>query len=127
MATDITHFKRADMRSFRYLLLISLFLVSTISQGQETIVSKEKSSNRVSFIVKIDISQATKDGIYLYGYVVNIPYSKLLTLEGKRVRIRGKVTTARGLKYDNDTAIKQGREDDTKHILKPKVKIISSR
>lgn len=125
METDITQFNHAGMRSLHFLLIVSFFLVSTISKGQETIDSKKRSSNRVSFIVKIDISRATKDGIYLNGYVVNIPYSRLLKLEGKRVRIRGKVTTAKGLKDDKDTDIKQGRADDTKHIFKPRIKIVS--
>ncbi|THU37971.1 hypothetical protein FAM09_14885 [Niastella caeni] len=74
----------------------------------------------------IDIKQATKDGIYLNGYVVNISYDKLMKLNGKRVRISGKVTIVKGLKHYNDGEIRQGRQEDTKHILRPKIKIIDN-
>jgi hypothetical protein len=90
----------------------------SLLQGQDT------TNKKVSFVTNIDIKQATKDGIYLNGYVVNIPFDKLTELNGKTVRISGKVTIVKGLKHYTDGEIRQGRQEDTKHILKPKIKIV---
>jgi hypothetical protein len=106
------------MKILPLLLVFTLLTHSFILQAQDT------TSNRARFVTKIDIQQATKDGIYLNGYVVNIPYDKLIKLNGKKVRISGKVTIVKGLKHYNDGVVRQGREEDTKHILKPKIKIV---
>lgn len=106
------------MKLWRFLLLLSLVTHGSLLQGQDT------TSKKVSFLTNIDIEHATKDGIYLNGYVVNIPYDKLTKLNGKMVRISGKVTVVKGLKHYTDGEIRQGRQEDTKHILKPKIKIV---
>ena len=84
-----------------------------------------KSSNFVSFITKLNIANATKDGIYLNGYIVNIEYDKAKKLNGKKIRVSGKVTIVKGLKNQPKTKpISQGRIEDTKHIESPKIEII---
>jgi hypothetical protein len=108
------------MKVLRLLFVYALLTLSSVLQAQDT------TRNRVSFVTKIDFQQATKDGIYLNGYVVNIPYDKLQKLNGKTVRIRGKVTIVKGLKHYTDGEIRQGREDDTKHILKPKINVVDN-
>lgn len=108
------------MKILRLILLLTLLTQYLSLQAQDT------TNNKVSFVTKINIQQATKDGIYLNGYVINIPYDKLQKLNGKTVRISGKVTIVKGLKHYNDGAERQGREEDTKHILKPKIKIVES-
>lgn len=110
------------MKILRQLFLLISFLAQfCILQGQDSL--KNKKANKVSFLVKIDIKQATKDGIYLNGYVVDIPYARLTELNGKTVRISGKVTIVRGNKHYADSILRQGREEDTRHILKPKIQI----
>ena len=109
------------MKVLRLLFLFTLLTHFFILQAQD------KKSDKVSFVTKIDIRQATKDGIYLNGYVVNIPYDKLMKLNGKKVRISGKVTIVKGLNQYNDGVTRQGREEDTKHIEKPKIKIVDDR
>lgn len=106
------------MKALRLLFLLTFLTLSFVLHAQN------KKSNKVSFVTKIDTLQATKDGVYLNGYVVNIPYNKLIKLNGKKVRISGRVTIIKGLQHYNDGEIRQGREEDTKHILKPKIKII---
>ncbi len=106
------------MQVLRHLFLLTLLTHYSLLQAQDT------TRHKVCFVTKIDIRQATKDGIYLNGYVVNIPYDKLMKLNSKKVRISGKVTIVKGLKHYNDGVIRQGREEDTKHILKPKIKIV---
>lgn len=78
----------------------------------------------VSFVTILDIANATKDGIYLNRYVVNIPYEKARKLNGKRIRVTGKVTIVKGIKNSPFQAVEQGREVDTKHIESPTIKIL---
>ncbi len=113
------------MKFLRLLFLLTLLTNYSLLQGQDTLKITDTESNKASFVTTIDIKNATKDGIYLNGYVVNIPYDKLIKLNGKRVQISGKVTIVRGLKHYNDGVVRQGREEDTKHILKPKIKLLT--
>ena len=75
-------------------------------------------------MTKIDIQQATKGGIYLNGYIVNISYDKLQQLNGEKLLISSKVTIEKGLKHYKNGQIRQGRVEDAKHILKPRIKIV---
>jgi hypothetical protein len=99
----------------------TVYDIGIISTGNFAILNSKK-DNLANFITTIDIKNATKDGIYSNGYVVNIPYKELMKLNGKKVFISGKVTTVKGLENQNDGIIRQGRRGDTKHILKPKIK-----
>lgn len=108
------------MKVLRLLFLLSLLTQYSLLQPQD------RPNRKVSFVTKIDIQEATKDGIYLNGYIVNIPYDQLLKLNGKTVRIKGRVTIIKGLKHFNDGETRQGREEDTKHILNPKIKVVDS-
>ena len=105
------------------ILLFSILALCCFSQYQDT-TSAGKESKRARFITKIDIQYVTKDGIYLNGYVVNIPRHQILALNGKTVRIKGKVTIAKGTRHFTGDEKRQGRHEDTRHILKPKIKII---
>lgn len=106
------------MKLLHYLFLLLFLKLSFILQAQD------KGSDSVSFITIIDIKKATKNGIFLNEYVVNIPYHKLLRLNGKKVCISGKVTIEKGLSNYHDGVARQGREKDTKHILRPKMVIV---
>ncbi|MEP7372511.1 MAG: hypothetical protein ABI675_03920 [Chitinophagaceae bacterium] len=57
-----------------------------------------KKPELVTFITKLDIANASKDGIYLNNYVVNISYEKAKKFHGKKIRVTGRVTTIQGLK-----------------------------
>ena len=114
------------MKFLQFIFLLSLATHYSFLQGQNTSNLTGTKSTKANFVINIDINQATKDGIYLNGYVVNIPYDKLLKLNGKKVRIKGKVTIVKGLKDFTDDKIRQGRHEDTKHILNPKIKVIDS-
>ncbi len=112
------------------LLICFLFLFFSFScffQEKETLdKSLDKKSDTVSFVAIINIKYATKDGIYLNGYVVNISYEEAKSLHDKKVRITGNVTKRKGLKDINSTEIQQGREEETKHIESPKIEIVKS-
>lgn len=83
--------------SFTFLFLV--FSASCFSQENDTLKTlNSKTSNFVSFITILDIAQASKDGIYLNGYVVNIEYKQAKKLNGKKIRVSGKVTIVKGLK-----------------------------
>lgn len=72
----------------------------------------------------VDAAHATKDGIYLNGYVVGLNYDQIQQLHGKKIKVTGEVTIAKGLK---PSAIEmQGRARDTRHIEKPIVEVIET-
>ena len=86
-------------------------------------------TGKVSFITTLDIANATKDGIYLNGYVVNLDYEKAKMLDGKKIKVKGRARMIRGLKnrpgYDPEkTGYLQGRNEDYKYIRSPKIRII---
>lgn len=93
--------------------------------------AQNKKTEKVSFETVIDINNATKDGIYINGYVVNISYSDLVKLNKKKVKITGIVTIEKGLNEEDnknlkkEKIIRQGRQKDTKHIEKPKIEILN--
>jgi len=106
-------------------ILFILFNLISFSQTQDTLKKQSgKTSGVVTFITKLDIANATKDGIYLNGYVVNIDYEQAKKLDGKKIRVTGKVRIVKGLKNSPKDVIRQGREEDTKHIKSPKIEII---
>ena len=99
---------------------LSFFLICYISSGQ---TKPAATGDSVSFITTLDIANASKDGIYLNGYVVNIPYEKAKKMHGKRIRITGRVTIIKGV--NNKTSQEeQGREVITKYIESPKIEIL---
>jgi|GEM_PF-1362918 len=113
---------RELLTSFALLLASSSF-----AQSADTLTShNDIPPRKVSFVTKVDIQHATKDGIYLNGYVVNIRYEKAKELDGKMIRVSGKVTIVKGIQHEPGGAAIQGRQGDTKHILKPKIKLVST-
>lgn len=102
--------------------LILTFSENNLAQFQKLAPFDSAGCLKVSFIARIDITNATKNGIYLGDYVVKIPYNKLVKLNGKTVRISGKVTVIKGI----SNMYEQGRSTDTKHILKPKIKVLNN-
>jgi len=104
-------------------LLFILFCLNSFSQQTDPSKAPYKTPRKVTFITKVDIANATKDGMYMNGYVVNIDYEQAQKLNGKTIRVTGKVTIVKGLD-PNDEVLKQGRSGDTKHILSPRIKIL---
>jgi hypothetical protein len=104
--------------------LFLLFTISCFSQAKDTLKTQPNNTAAItSFVTKLNIANATKDGIYLNGYVVNISYEKAKKLNGKKIRVTGKVTIIKGIKNSPGEEV-QGRQGDTKHIESPKVEII---
>jgi hypothetical protein len=90
------------------------------------VTQSDTDSGKVSFITTVDIAMLTKDGIYMNGYVVDISYKQyqqLKKLDGKKIRVSGKVTIVKGIKNLPGEPEQQGRSVDTKHILSPKIEI----
>jgi hypothetical protein len=120
----------------RYTFLLSFVLLNFISFSQTTDTLTglpNKTPKRVSFITKVDIANATKDGIYLNGYIVNLDSKRINELNGKTVKVSGKVTIVKGLNSqpkeldsNGQEIIKGGRGEDARHIFSPKIKIIAS-
>lgn len=99
--------------------------VYSFSQAKDTVANQyNRTEDIANFITTLNIANASKDGIYLNGYVVNISYEKAKELDGKKIRVTGKVTIIKGIKNLPGEPIQQGREVDTKYIKSPKIKII---
>ena len=112
------------------IIILTFVHVNSFSQTRDTL---KKQQGVISFITKLNISNATKDGIYLNGYVVHMDYAQAKKLDAKTISVTGKVTIVKGLKNspkeynrDGEEIIKQGRVEDTKHILHPTIRIIHS-
>jgi hypothetical protein len=99
--------------------LFALMCLSQIKAGN--CFQQKQLSDTASFTATVNIHNATKDGIYINGYVVNIDYPTAKSLNGKKVKISGKVTV---VKAAQNTPVEQGRAKDTKHIEHPLVTIV---
>lgn len=109
-------------------LLPFLFLLCTHMSFAQYIKGKTENfkdrSKSVSFTTVVDIQQATKEGLYMEGYVVHISYDKIKALHGKKVKVSGKVTVVKGLQQEDKKEEKQGRYTETKHLLFPVITIL---
>ena len=116
-------------------IITILFLFATsyaYSQQTDTTTRKNKgTANRVTFIAVFHENQATKDGYYIGNYIVEISDEQARQLDGKKIKVTGKLYIVKGLdsqprEYDKngDLIIKQGRKEDTKHISSPTIEII---
>ena len=113
------------MKAKIILVIFNFLLVRSIGLGQAIDSIQIISKRKVSFVTIFDKNNATKDGYYVNGYVVNIDYETGQNLHMKKVKISGKVTIVKGIKpYQSGETIAQGRYEDTKHILKPTIKIL---
>ena len=104
------------------LLVLPIFCLAQTKNSISNTPGKQNAT--VSFITKLDIAHATKDGIYLNGYVVNMSYDKMKLLHGKTIQVTGRVTIVKGIKKRDGDAEVQGRQEDMKQILTPRIKII---
>lgn len=117
---------RPGCSGFALAILIALQLVGSVeSKAQVKTVAIDTAANFADFITKIDKKNATKDGIYLNGYVVEISYEEIKRLHGKRVRVRGKVVFVRGLKHSGTDQERQGRQEDYRKISNPVIVVVS--
>jgi hypothetical protein len=107
--------------------IITIILIFAVNLN----FAQSKKTEKISFETVIDINNATKDGIYINGYVVNISYSDLVKLNKKKVKITGIVTIEKRLNEEDNKNFKkekiicQGRQKDTKYIEKPKIEIVN--
>ncbi len=104
----------------RITLTIAFVLIQLLCFSQQ----KDSLNNNVAFTAKFNVNENAGKGnvYYLNNYVVHINWKKAQMLNGKTIKISGDVTLIKGL--PNDGIIRQGSANDTKHILKPKIKII---
>ena len=124
------------MRSYLNGIILTIILLSNcisargVSSGG-SMTQVQSSDSVVSFVTVFDINTATKDGYYLNGYVVTIDHKQAEKINGRKIKVSGEVTIEKGLdhqpvEYDKagNKIISQGREQDTKHIVKPSIEIL---
>jgi len=116
-------------RVFLFLFLHLSFMAFSQTENR-SIETSSQHVDSVVFVTKLDIARATKDGIYLNGFVVNMSYEDACLLNGKLIRVSGVVSIIKGLKNepevyeDGYVVVCQGRQDDTKYIDSPQIGII---
>ena len=99
--------------------------IDSLTELKQLEWSTKSDSDFVTFLSIMELKNATKDGVYLNGYVVNLQYDELIKYDNKKVKVSGKVSVVKGIEKDkNDGLISQGREIETKHIENPKIEII---
>ena len=118
------------------LITLVFILASLISFSQTADTLQQKSTNiteQVSFYTVLDINNLTKDGIYVEGYVLHLDYEQVKELSGKKIMITGAVSVVEGLQnlakeYDESgkEIFSQGRQEDTKHIVSPKIEVLGN-
>jgi hypothetical protein len=112
--------------------ILSFLIFTGCGQQHKTIMeNKPGNGDVVTLITTFHKSNATKDGYYVDGYVVDISSEEANRLDGKKIKITGHVTIIKGLnneapQYDKEghRVISQGRADDTRFILDPRIDII---
>jgi hypothetical protein len=79
----------------------------------------------------LEIENATKDGIYINDYIVNIDFDRACKLNRKTIKVSGKVILIIGLNnvqsnVDSDSQVlfKQGRKNTIKYIDAPIIEIV---
>lgn len=113
----------------RQLIILISISFSVTLYGQKATIFKDNNkdtANLVSFVVKFDKRAATKDGYHLGGYIASINYRIAKGLNGKTIKITGKVSIEKGIGGDvsDSFPIRQGRLKDTKHIESPIIEIV---
>ena len=108
----------------KFVLLLFCLFTFHFSYSQKS-KNKKRDTSCASFIAIIDSTLATKDGMYLNGYVVNIGWEQSRKLHGKKVKVSGKVTIERAYRKEDNLYIRQGREQDTRHIEHPKIVLLN--
>ena len=113
-----------------FTILTTSFSVN-INSTDELIAQTTNPDSTISFVTTFNIDKATKDGYYLEEYVVDVDQKQAKKINGKKIRVTGKVTIVKGLinepdKFDNNgnRIIKQGRAQDTKLISNPSIEVL---
>jgi hypothetical protein len=81
----------------------------------------------VSFTAKVKSENATKDGAYIHGYVVDMSPAEFRKLVGKKVRITGEVVEVEGVDNQEGNEIVQGRAGEWKYIKSPDIEILGKK
>jgi hypothetical protein len=110
-----------------FAVLTVILTMNCFAQKNNTInKTHNDTASSVSFIVRFHINELDKDdAVYLKGYVVNIGHEQAKKLNGKKIRITGKVTIIKASKNRSPgQPIPQERQGDYKYIESPQIEII---
>jgi len=106
-----------------------LFLVGYGCRNIDTAPDEKIDKDSVTFVVEFDKTMGDKDGFYLNGYIVPVPFDTVDSLDGKLIEVSGVVTVSKGAEEDMKEHGEevQARSGPSKHIIKPVIKIVSSK
>ncbi|MCX6208650.1 MAG: hypothetical protein NTZ59_03900 [Bacteroidetes bacterium] len=107
------------------ILTIPLLFTHLLCLSQQ----KDSLNSSATFITTFNIDKSAGKGevYYLNGYVVHINRRKALKFDDKTVEISGEVTLVKVKGLSKQQAKRmQGQVEDSKHIFKPKIRIVSA-
>jgi len=115
------------------LLILFSFLIYTLhaQQNEPLMEPLIQTGDSVTVIATFKKMNATKDGYYFGGYVVEMSEKEAKQYDGKKIKITGVLNIVEGigpgtLHYDSlgNLLASQGREGETKYIMKPVIEIL---
>ncbi|NOS90737.1 MAG: hypothetical protein HOP30_02335 [Cyclobacteriaceae bacterium] len=101
------------------------FKIGIVSTGSYAILYQRK-ERRVNFVATIHSDQEIKAGLSLNGYIVHLSRKMIKELDGKEVRIKGKVTWVDANSRNKRGEVQQGFDTITKHLLQPVITIVKN-
>ncbi|MFN8306185.1 MAG: hypothetical protein U0T79_05390 [Ferruginibacter sp.] len=116
----------SSMRLIAFLLFIIVTVPLLAQKSDIEKVSHKLTSDSVSFTTRFYLTDLDKDdAANLKGYVVYIGIEQAKKLNGKRIRVSGKVTMKKGnSNRQPGQPIPQERQGDYKYIESPTIEII---
>ena len=109
--------------------MVKMVLILLVFFSLNSFAQKANKGKWVEFKTLFKMSNATKDGFYCNGYVVNIDWDLGKKYDGKIIIISGKMQPIKGLGKHNYTGSGKtklhlaGRVDDYLYIGKPSVRL----
>ena len=112
------------MKPFFFLMIFVLPACCYAQEADSLPALQERTAGIVSFVTRLDKKNATRDGIYLNGYLVNMSSLEIIKFHGRTIQITGKVTILKAISILPDEPVTQGRRQETKYINSPVIRII---
>ncbi|MEJ8842258.1 hypothetical protein WG954_07675 [Lacibacter sp. H375] len=113
----------------RLIIPAIMFSLLSIGCGNSTARTEQNTAaDSASFVIRFDKTMGDKDGFYLNGYIVPVPFNMIDSLHGKLIEVSGVITVHKGaeeyMKEQGEEV--QARSGPSKHIMNPVIKIVST-
>ena len=118
--------------SMRLTLLLPL-LITAVGCFSQNGLPQIAQGDSVTLVATVNLKNATKEGVYMEGYVVNIEYGELKRLDGKTIKVSGIVTLlspiqdgAEKTDAGEEALVEQGRSQPIGYNEHPAVAVLKN-